>query len=81
MNPIGKVTHYYDKISVAIIDLFEGSLRVGQEIKFKKGDDEFIQTINSLQKDHQVVEEVKSGEEFGLQVDQKTDEGTEVYLT
>lgn len=79
MNPIGKVTHYYDKINVAIIDLVSGSLKVGQQIKFKKGEEEFTQTIDSLQIEHQPVDEVKAGDAFGIKVDQPVDEGTQVF--
>lgn len=79
MDPIGKVSHYYDKISVAIVDLSKGSLKVGEQIKFKKGENEFTQTIESLQVEHKPVEKVKAGDAFGLKVDQKVDEGTEVF--
>lgn len=79
MDPIGKVTHYYDKIGVAIIDLEKGSLKVGDEIKFKHGDEEFTQTIDSLQIEHDSVEEVKAGDAFGLKVSQPTKPGTLVF--
>lgn len=79
-NPIGKVTHYYDKLSVAIVDLAEGSLKVGDAVKFKRGDEEFSQSVESLQVDHQNVEEVKAGDSFGLKVGQPTKVGTLVYL-
>lgn len=78
-SPIGKVAHYYDKIGVAILDLTSDSLKVGQQIKFKKGEKEFIQEVSSLQVDHKAVEEVKKGESFGLKVDQPVEEGTKVY--
>lgn len=80
MNPIGKVTHYYDKIGVAIIDLTTGTLKVGQQVKFKHGDEEFTQTVNSLQVEHKAVEEVKAGDAFGLKVDQPVDEGAEIFI-
>lgn len=79
-NPIGKVTHYYDKLGVAIVDLAEGSLKVGAAVKFKRGEEEFNQTISSLQVDHKAVDEVKAGDSFGLKVDQPTKVGTLVYL-
>lgn len=78
-NLIGKVTHYYNKINVAIIDLTSGSIKIGDQLKFKRGDQEFTQTVQSLQIDHKEVEEVKKGDEFGLKVEQPTEEGTEVY--
>lgn len=79
-TPIGKVVHYYDKLAVAIVDLESGGLKVGQEVLFKRGDEEFRQKISSLQVDHQNVEDVKTGDSFGLKVDQPTKPGTLVYL-
>ncbi|MBI2012256.1 hypothetical protein HYS91_05845, partial [Candidatus Daviesbacteria bacterium] len=76
----GKVVHYYDKLGVAIIDLVSGGLKVGSEVKFKRGDEEFSQKIESLQVDHQSVDEVKKGDSFGVKVNQPTKVGTEVYL-
>lgn len=79
-NPIGKVTHYYDKVGVAVVDLQSGTLKVGQQIKFKRGEEEFTQTVESLQVEHQSVLEVKAGDSFGLKVNQPTKPGTLVYL-
>ena len=79
-NPIGKVTHYYDKLSVAIVDLTSGSLKVGDQIKFKRGEEEFTQGVESLQVEHESVTEVKSGDSFGLKVNQPTKPGTLVFL-
>lgn len=77
---IGKVVHYYDKLGVAIIDLSSGGLKVGDELKFKRGDEEFKQKVESLQVDHKEVDSVKKGDSFGVKVDQPTKPGTEVYL-
>lgn len=79
-NPIGKVVHYYDKLGVAIIDLASGGLKVGDEVKFKRGDEEFSQKVESLQVEHQDVEKVKKGDSFGVKVDKPTKVGTQVYL-
>ncbi len=72
--------HYYDKLGVAIVDLGSGGIKVGQEVKFKKGDGEFNQKVESLQVEHESVESVKKGDSFGLKVDKPTKPGTEVYL-
>lgn len=79
-KPIGKVVHYYDKLGVAIISLGSGGLKVGDEVKFKHGDEEFNQKIGSLQVEHASVESVKKGDSFGLKVDKPVKVGTEVYL-
>lgn len=77
---VGKVVHYYDKLGVAIIDLDKGGLKVGDEIKFKHGEDEFTQKVESLQVDHKEVDSVKKGDSFGLKVDQPTKVGTQVFV-
>lgn len=77
---VGKVIHFYDKLGVAIIDLTAGGLKVGDEVKFKRGEEEFTQKIESLQVDHQTVDSVKKGDSFGVKVNQPTKVGTEVYL-
>lgn len=79
-KPIGKVVHYYDKLGVAIVDLGSGGLKVGDEVKFKRGDEEFSQKVESLQVDHQEADSVKKGDSFGLKVNKPTKPGTEVYL-
>ena len=76
---IGKVTHYYDKLGVAIVDLEKGSLKVGDSVKFKHGEDEFTQKIESLQIERANVDSVKKGDAFGLKVDKPTKPGTLVF--
>lgn len=77
---IGKVVHYYDKLGVAIVDLKSGGLKVGGEVKFKRGEEEFTQKVASLQVDYKEVDSVKKGDSFGLKVDKPTKVGTEVFL-
>ena len=75
---LGKVTHYYDKIGVAIIELRD-TLKVGDTVKLKKGDDETEQTINSIQIEKAAVDSANKGAIVGVKVDQLVKEGTEVY--
>ena len=75
---VGKVIHYYDKIGVAIIKL-EGALKTGAVVKFVKGDDEFEQTIGSMQIEKAAIESGKKGDVIGLKVDKELKEGAEVY--
>jgi putative protease len=76
---IGKVTHYYDKIKVAIVEL-DGKLSVGDKIKFARGGEEmFEQAVDSIQIEHEQKETADKGEVVGLQVDQEVKEGAEVF--
>ena len=77
---IGVVTHYYDKLAVAVVKLTAKSLKVGQTIHIQGHSTDFVQKIASLQIEHQSVENVKTKDEFGLKVDQKARDGDKVYL-
>ena len=76
---IGKVSHYYDKIGVAIIEL-TAPLKVGDKVKFVKGEDETEQVIKSIQIERAAVEAAKKGAIIGIKVDEPTKEGTIVYV-
>lgn len=76
---IGKVVHFYDKILVAIVKL-SAPLKTGAEIKFKSGDNEFVQTVDSMENEHKKIDSAKKGDEVGILVIQPIREKTEVYL-
>ncbi|MDP2930198.1 MAG: hypothetical protein Q8N56_01130 [bacterium] len=75
---IGKVVHYFDKAGVAIVELSSG-LKVGDNIKVVCGETDFIQPVESMEVEHQKVEEGKKGDSIGLKVGQKAKEGCRVY--
>lgn len=77
-NLIGKVTHWYDKISVAVIKLNK-ALKVGDEIKIKHGEVEFTETVSSMQLDHKPVEKGKKGDEIAIKLSEQAKDGSEVY--
>ncbi len=79
MFKIGKVTHYYDKIGVAIVEL-DGQLSVGDKIKFVRGgEDLFEQNVDSIQIEHEKKESAKKGEVVGLKIEKEVKEGAEVF--
>lgn len=78
MEEIGKVTHYYGKIGVAIIEL-SGGLKVGDRIKIQSKSAEFEQGVDSMEVDHKSVSEAAKGDVIGLKVPQKTSEAAKVY--
>ena len=79
MFKVGKITHYYDKIGVAVMEV-SGDLAVGDKIKFARGgEDMFEQTVESIQVEHSKVPSAKKGDIVGLKVDQEVKEGAEVY--
>lgn len=78
MKEIGKVTHYFAKIGVAIIEL-KDALSVGDKIKIEGGKAEFDQEVSSMQVEHDQVQSAKKGDVVGLKVAEKVREGALVY--
>jgi len=76
---IGKVTHYFDKISVAAMKL-ERNLKVGDQIHLIGYGADFTQTVASMQMDGQNVESAATGDEVGLKVENKAKGGALIYL-
>jgi hypothetical protein len=77
---IAKVTHYYDKIGVAVIEVVKQPLKVGDVIKISGHDNEFNQTVSSLQIEHARVKEIAAGESGALKTDKPVKEGDVLYL-
>lgn len=79
MFKVGKVTHYYDKLGVAIIDL-DSTLSVGDNVKFVRGgEDLFEQKVESIQIEHEKKDTAKKGDVVGLKTNEAVKEGTEVF--
>lgn len=75
---VGKITHYFGKIGVAVIEL-EDDLKIGDTIKIVGGQKEFTQKVESMEIDHKQLTEAKAGDSVGLKVIQKVKEGYRVY--
>jgi len=76
---VGIVTHYYDKLGVAIVEL-DGNLSVGDEVKFSKGGEDFFQQkVESIQIEHEKKDTANKGDVVGLKVKDAVKEGTEVF--
>jgi len=76
---IGKITHYYNKIKVGIIEITKGGLKVGDTIHIKGHSEDFDQKVDSMQVEHDQIQEAKKGDVIGLKVDEKVHEGDVVY--
>ena len=75
---IGKVTHYFSKIGVAVIELSD-VLQVGDTIRIAGGETDFTQKVESMQIEREEIKKAKSGDNVGLKVGQKVREGYKVY--
>jgi putative protease len=75
---IGRVTHFFLKISVAVIEL-TAPLSIGDTIVFKGPNTDFEQVVDSMQIEHKNVERAEAGQSIGLKVMQRVRETDAVY--
>jgi len=75
---VGKITHYFDKIGVAVVELND-RLAVGDKIKISGHNNEVVMTVESMQIEHEKIQEANKGDTVGMKVDQEVSEGDEVY--
>lgn len=65
---IGIVTHYYSHLGVAVVQVTKDALRTGDRIRIKGHSTDFTQLADSLEYEHQHVDEVAAGMSAGLKV-------------
>lgn len=75
---IGKITHYFGKIGVGVLELSK-KLKVGETIRIVGGDRDFTQEVSSMQVEHENIEAAKKGEAVGLKLDELAKPGDIVY--
>jgi len=75
---VGRITHFFPKISVAVIELRE-SLKVGDTIAVKGPTTDFEQPVESMQIEHKDVQKAEAGQSIGLKVAERVRETDLVY--
>lgn len=75
---VGVVKDYFARINVAGIDV-EATIRVGDTIHIKGHTTDLEQNVDSIQIEHEQVEEAKAGDEIGIKVSDRCRDGDVVY--
>ncbi|MCS7384459.1 MAG: translation elongation factor-like protein [archaeon GB-1867-097] len=75
---IGKVTHYFSKIGVAVVKL-KAPLSVGDRILIRGSTTNFEQTVTSMQIEHKNIDRAEAGQEVGLKVADRVRVNDTVY--
>jgi putative protease len=75
---VGRVTHYFSKISVAAVELTD-TLAVGDTIHIQGHTTDFTQTVESIQIEHESVEQAEAGQAIGIKVKDRVREHDKVY--
>jgi len=75
---VGHVTHFFAKISVAVVEL-SATLAVGDTILIKGPTTDFEQVVGSMQIEHENIQRAEAGQSIGLKVEQRVREEDIVY--
>jgi translation elongation factor EF-1alpha len=75
---IGQVRDYFARIGVAGIDL-TGRLKVGDTIQIKGHTTDLQQVVDSMQIEHDTVQEAGPGDSVGIKVQERCRSGDHVY--
>ena len=78
IQEVGTITHFFSKISVAIVELRK-PLAVGDRILLKGPTTDFEMTVNSMQVEHKSIERAEPGQSIGLKLAQPAKERDMVY--
>lgn len=71
---IGRVTHYYPKISVAAV-ILEDHISKGDRIHIRGPNDDVHQMITSMEIEHVPIDEAENGQDVGIRVIERVHEG------
>ncbi|MCX7974580.1 MAG: hypothetical protein N3B16_08775 [Candidatus Aminicenantes bacterium] len=76
---IGRITHYFSRIGVGVVEITAGELRVGDTIHIKGHTTDFYQKVESMQVERQPISLAKKGDSIGLKVIDHVRENDRVF--
>jgi translation elongation factor EF-1alpha len=76
---IGRIAHYYNKIGVAVIEITDDALNVGDTIHIKGHTTDLTQDVESIQVEHEQIQTIKVGDAAGIRVKDHVREHDIVY--
>lgn len=78
MKAIGKVTHFYGGIKVAVVK-FNQAVKRGAPVRFEGATTKFSQKLDSMQYEHQKLLKAPKGKLIGIKVKSRVRAGDKVY--
>ena len=76
---VGRVTHYFPRVQVAVVQLTDDELRIGDSIRVLGTTSNFTQPVDSMEIEHSPVEIVGAGEEVAIRVIERARVGDLVF--
>jgi translation elongation factor EF-Tu-like GTPase len=80
LREVGKVSHFFSKIDVAVIEL-KDTLSVGDKIFIKGPTTDIEQTVDSMEIEHEKIKQATAGHSVGMKVKGRVRENDTVYKT
>lgn len=77
---IATVTHYYSHLGVVVVQINKGTLKTGDTIHITGHSTDITQQVESMEYEHQHVDEASAGQSIGLRVKDHAREHDIVYL-
>jgi putative protease len=76
---IGFVSNYFSKISVAAVEITDGTVSLGDTLHFLGHTTNFESKVDSMQIQHKSVKEAKKGDSVGVEISEKARAGDKVF--
>ncbi len=74
------MTHYYSHLGVAIVQINKGPLKTGDTVHLKGHAVDFTQPVESMEYEHQRIDQAEAGQIIGLRVKNHAREHDIVFL-
>ncbi len=76
---VALVIKFFSKPGVAAIEVTNGSIKVGDLLRYKGHTTDFTEEIGSMEMDNQPLEEAKVGDLIGIKVKERVRENDQVF--
>ena len=76
---VAVIVKFFAKPSVAALEVTNGSIKIGDLLRYKGHTSDFTEEITSMEVDNQPVDEAKVGDLVGVKVKERVRENDKVY--
>ncbi len=75
---IGEITHFYPRISVAVVNL-KSAIKIGDKIGIEGHGSSFEQEVESMQLDMKPIKEAKAKQEIAIKVNEEVKPKDQIF--